>query len=55
VRELYNLVQRAFVLSEGHVITHPHVHQPASPEIDAGASQTIRVRIGESLARSSSA
>jgi DNA-binding NtrC family response regulator len=51
VRELYNLVQRAFVLSEGNVITHPHVHQPASPAIDVGASQTIRVRIGESLAK----
>ena len=51
VRELYNLVQRAFVLSEGSVITHPHVHQPAAPEIDVGASQTIRIRLGESLAK----
>jgi len=50
VRELYNLVQRAFVLSDGPVITHPHV-QPPEPRNAAAVADTIRVAVGEPLAR----
>jgi DNA-binding NtrC family response regulator len=51
VRELYNLVQRAFVLSEGPLITHPHVQPPERRDAAARASDTIRIPVGESLAK----
>jgi DNA-binding NtrC family response regulator len=50
VRELYNLVQRAFVLSEGPLITHPHVQHPERRDAASGPSDTIRIPAGEPLA-----
>jgi len=50
VRELYNVVQRAYILTEGRVITHPNIaHYPAH-DTGLGADNSIRVRMGESLA-----
>ena len=51
VRELYNLVQRAFVLSEGPVITHPHVQPPESHASAGSQGDSIRITIGEPLAK----
>jgi len=51
VRELHNLVQRAFVLSEGPLITHPHVHRPEAHVVATAPTDTIRIPLGEPLSR----
>ncbi len=50
VRELCNAVQRAFILTEGRLITHPGLPREAQPTIAGGIGMPLNIRLGESLA-----
>ena len=43
-------MQRAFILTEGRVITHPGLPRDAQPTIAGGIGVPLNIRLGESLA-----